>query len=120
VRYRHPVLSDDEVQTASVVFDVLAWRHYQDDSFCVLNPSTPTRDSLLLESLHDNFTDCDCLMTVLAKTREHEGTALFCKTLPFLRTLDFYKLNIKSVPMFLSVDINTEADFRRAECILLS
>lgn len=113
---RDPILSDDGVQTAAVVFDVLSETAYEFDSLCVLNPTSPLRTPDLIRFLHGEFVrrDFDCLMTWGEK--EHDGTALFAKTLPFLRTLDFYKMKTVTVPVN-GVDINTQEDYERAQSL---
>ena len=127
---RVPILSDDNIQTASVVIDVLARTYYSCDSFCVLNPTSPLRTAETLKHLADVFQHplpWDCLMTgiwglgeaPIPPTWVHDGTAIFCKTKPFLAALDFYKLTVRWVNYDVCrLDINTAEDFARAEKLL--
>lgn len=112
-----PIHIDDQIETASLVFDLLASIHYRCDEFCVLNPTSPLRTPKLLIKLYDLFQRGrdPCLMTYF--NGKHDGTAIFCKTLDFLRCPDFHQL-----PKFMyfmkpgeSIDINTRADFEQAE-----
>jgi len=50
---------------------------------------------------------------------KHDGVAIFCKTLAFLRYLDFYKIpNTFQFGKMGQIDINDAEDFVRAETIL--
>ena len=120
---RDPILSSDNIQTASVVIDVLAGIHYTCESFCVLNPTSPLRTAETLKHIADVFQKgWECLMTGFLGPGPrwvHDGTAVFCKTKPFLSALDFYKLTVRWVNYDVCrLDINTAEDFARAEEIL--
>ena len=49
----------------------------------------------------------------------HDGTAIFAKTVPFLRALDFHKMNYVpyNVCPNLSCDVNTQEDLDRAKAM---
>lgn len=123
---RDPILSGDNIQTASVVIDVLARIHYSCEFFCVLNPTSPLRTAEVLKGLYVLFSkslvQMDCFMTGIKKHKfvwVHDGTAIFCKIKPFLAVLDFYKLKIKWInSVVCCLDINTADDFAQAEKIL--
>lgn len=119
-RLRPQILCDDRVETASVVFDLLAYVHYRFDSFCVLNPTSPLRTPEMLRQIHAYFiAGKDPVMT--SCDGRHDGTAIFCPTLDFLRALDFHKL--VAFKYFIeptdSIDIDAREQFDRAERIVV-
>ncbi len=124
---RDPILSSDNIQTASVVIDVLARIHYYCESFCVLNPTSPLRTAEDLRNIHNSFTTrgLGCLMTAVRTPLTmpewtHDGTALFCltKVLLIYLSFDLMRPGIYEMQPEMSIDINTAEDFARAEEIL--
>jgi len=120
----HKLLADN-VQTASVVFDVLAGENYLFDEFCLLLPTTPTRNSEQLKFLYSQWWSqgTDSLMTMTPMDGHdfppvHDGTALFCKVDAFLSMPDFHRILQTVITITGSVDINTQADFDKAVRLL--
>jgi len=124
---RNPILSGDNISTASVVIDVLARTYYSCEAFCVLNPTSPLRTAKVLKDIWTSFQlrGLGCLMTAVRNPLTmpewtHDGTALFCLTKAFLIYLnfDFMRPGIYEMQLEASIDINTAEDFARAEEIL--
>ena len=115
---RNRKLTDDEVQTAAVVFDVLARLDYKPDSFCVLNPTSPLRTPKLLVDAYLLFKNRD--FPALISQPEmggHDGTYIFAKTLAFLRAMCLLTIEgarWNKIPARFSSDINTQEDFDKA------
>jgi len=125
---RPQILCDDQVQTAAVVFDVLAQVSYMYDSFCVLNPSSPCRTPEMLKDAYKEFTELqvDCFYSTDGR-HHHNGDFLFWQTLPFLRYISRniipYSGSFPSVSgdftyagkLTDGIDVNTLEDFESAE-----
>jgi len=124
-RWRPHKLVVDDVQTAAVVFDVLAGENYLFDDFCLLLPTTPTREAAQLRILYEHWKTAgtDSLLTMTPMDGmdwppRHEGTALFCKVSAFLATPVWKDLLRSVVTVDQSVDIDTQEDFDRAVKLL--
>src|SRR5262249_53285713 len=63
---RHHYLLDDDVQSATVCFDVLTRLDYRYDTFCLLNPSSPCRTPSMLRDAFNYFIKMNkpCLYSV--------------------------------------------------------
>ena len=116
---RHNYLSRPGVGYNAVVFDLLSQYSYNWDSFCVLIPSSPLRTPELIRDIYAEFvkTDADCMMTFSQGHGVHDGTAIFARTVPFLRALDFHRMDYVTYNVCpnLSCDVNTQEDLDRAK-----
>lgn len=123
--HREPILTADGVTTAMVCLDVLSRVRYAFPSFCLLVPTSPLRTPETLRAMWERFClGAPELMSVESDPNElgfrHEGTAIFCDTLEFVKRRDFYhpEGDIFQVPPEEICDVNTAADLARAEEML--
>ena len=107
-----PLLSMDGVESAAVVFDVLANEKYKFEVFCLLNPTSPCRTVEMLQRAHNEFKskDLDCLWS-MGKYGNHDGNFLFWKTIPFLRYISRSIIDGSHWARTDGIDINTQEDF---------
>lgn len=119
---RHRFLCDDNVQTAAVVFDLLSQLKFSHDEFCVLNPSTPTRDADDVKYAYYLWKQRARYLWSLASGDPsiHDGAFLFVNTLEFIRRMKIIDDETKWYSLENQVDINTQEDFDRAEQLLIA
>jgi CMP-N-acetylneuraminic acid synthetase len=116
---RNPILCEDGVESAAVVFDVLCRDNYKHDEFCLLNPSSPCRTAEQIVWAYHYFHDhnIDCFYSV-DRSGKHNGDFLFWQTIAFLRYVSRSCIPMRAFEHHAlttdGVDINTQEDFDRA------
>lgn len=116
--WRLPQLSDDEVQTAAVVFYALCALDLEYDAFCVLNPTSPLRTPEELREAYAKFIKDGVGCLASGRFNGHDGDFLFWKTLPFLRYISRSIIPPDASWMIGSgVDINTQEDYDLAKSL---
>ncbi len=125
---RPGIYSEDGVTVASVVAGWLGAQLFVPDSFCVLWPTSPLRTPEILREMWEKFQASgesslhSAVHTDFGRMLQHEGTAIFMKTLCFLQRMSLdLKLGdpVYIVPEELDCDVNTAEDLAEAERRLL-
>ena len=120
IPFIHPKILLGEFSSVDcVVWDILVKIDYRADSFCVLLPTSPLRTPKLVRDMYHEFclTKCDCMMSFSPNGGKHDGTAIFCDTLAFLKYRDFWRIPNMSpyyIPEKYSLDIDVPDDLTEA------
>lgn len=88
--------------------------------FCMLQPTSPQRGLKEIREAYRRFDNSYCNYLYTGGPKDN-GAILFASVEAFMKELPESCIGEKSEVMYLNVvDIDTERDFRRAECIMCS